>query len=206
MGINLLQPYGLQVNRNFIAGAPTYQANQFAIKQGYASNIGKGDPVKFGTGTNEGYIVLASPADVNILGIFQGVLSYYDATMQGTAHGLNGAYQSSANPNGDVPCLVYSDPFTSFICQVNGGPFLNSWPGRNINIVAAGGGVGPGLPNISGLSTVALDGTSVASTNTLPFRIIGTVGVVGGPQDPTFTNPWLEVRINTSSVLNAAGN
>jgi hypothetical protein len=199
MASNLLQPYGLQVDRNRISGAATYQATQQTIKQGYGSNIGKGDPVKFGTGTNQGCIVLAGPTDTNILGIFQGVLPYYDATLQGTAHGLNGAYQSTANPNGNISCLVYDDPFMTFIAQVNGGPFLQSWVGQNINMAAYT------APNISGISTVALDGTTVGLSNTLMFQIVGVYGVSGTPQDPANTNPWLEVRMNTAQILSATG-
>jgi hypothetical protein len=205
MATNLLQPNGLQLLRNLISGAPTYQGNQYTIKAGYGSNIGKGDPVKTGTGTNQGYIVLASPTDTEILGIFQGVLPYYDQTLQATSHGLNGAYQSSANPISDIPCMVYSDAFTTFAAQVNGGPFVQSWRGQNISFIAAAGGVGPGLPNLAGISTTALDGGSVGTGPALPFRIVGTIGVVGGPQDPTNTNPWLEVRLNTAEMLAPTG-
>lgn len=199
MALNLLQPTGFQLNRNFIGAAPTYQGNLFLIKQGYGSSIGKGDPVKFGTGVNQGRIVLATPADTNILGAFNAVLPYYDATLQGTAHGLNGAYQSTANPNGDIQCLVYSDPFSTFIAQVNGGPFLQAWQGQNINFLANGG------PQISGVSSVALDGGSVGTSNTLPWQIVGTVGFTGTPQDPANTNPWLEVRMNTAQILSSTG-
>jgi len=205
MASNLLQPYGLQLNRNALGLAPNYQGKLYLIKKGYASNIGKGDPVKWGTGGNQGYVVLAAPTDTNIIGIFNAVLPYYDTVQQATAHGLNGSYQGSSSPSADVQCLIYDDPFATFIAQVNGGPFVQTWQGQNINFVAAGGGVGPGNPNISGISTTALDGTTVAVTNTLPFQIIGTVGVSGGPQDPANTNPWLEVRMNTAQMLSPTG-
>lgn len=206
MATNLLQPTGLQLNRNALGLAPNYQGKLYTIKKGYASNIGKGDLVKWGTGGNQGYIVLAAPTDTNILGVFNAVLPYYDATLQGIAHGLNGSWQSSANANADVQCLVYDDPFGTFTAQVNGGPFLQTWQGQNINFVAAvGSASGNGNPNISGISTVALDGATVGTTNTLPFQIIGTVGVTGGPQDPANTNPWLEVRFNTAQMLATTG-
>lgn len=206
MGTNLLQPYGLQVNRNALGSAPNYAGKQYFIKAGYGSNIGKGDPVKFGTGGNQGFIVLAAPTDTGIIGTFEAVQPYYDQTQQATTHGLNGAYQSTANPNGNIACFVRDDPFATFIAQVSGGPWLATWAGQNINFLAAVGTVsGPGNPNISGISTVALDGASVANTNTLPFQIIGTVGVVGGPQDPTNTNPWIEVRMNTAQMLATTG-
>jgi DNA-binding transcriptional LysR family regulator len=43
-------------------------------------------------------------------------------------------------------------------------PWLATWQGQNINILAAVGTVsGPGNPNISGISTVALDGKSYSA-------------------------------------------
>lgn len=206
MATNLLQPTGLQLNRNALGLAPNYQGKSYLIKKGYATNLGKGDPVKWGTGGNQGYIVLATTADTNIIGIFNAVLPYYDTVQQGTAHGLNGSYQGSSSPSGDVQCLVYDDPFGTFTAQVSGGPFVQTWQGQNINFVApVGTASGPGNPNISGISTTALDGASVAITSTLPFQIIGTVGVSGGPQDPANTNPWLEVRMNTAQMLATTG-
>lgn len=203
MGTNLLQPYGLQLNRNAIGSAGNYQGRPYKIKKAYATSIGKGDPVKLGTGGNQGYIVLATTADANILGIFNAVLPYYDATIQGISHGLNGAYSSSNNASDDVNVLVYDDPFQTFIAQASGGPYSN-WQGRNINFLAPAV-TGPGIPNAAGISTTALDGASVATTAALPFQVIGTVGVTGGPQDPANTNPWLEVRLNTASMLNPTG-
>lgn len=201
MGTNLLQPYGLQFNRNQISGANTYQANLMTIKKGYATNLGKGDLVKTGTGGNQGYAVLGQIDDVALMGVFQSVLPYYDATLQGISHGLNGSYQATANPNADVQALVVQDPFATFIAQVSGGPFAQSWVGQNINFLAGTNGV----PNIAGISTLVLDAASIGVTNTLPLKIIGTVGVLGGPQDPTNTNPWIEVRLNTAEMLAAGG-
>jgi hypothetical protein len=62
-----------------------------------------------------------------------------------------------------------------------------------------------GAPNIAGVSTLALDFSTLATTATLPFRVVGNYGVTGGPQDPGNNNPWIEVRINTSEVLSATG-
>jgi hypothetical protein len=206
MAINLLQPTGLQLDRNALGLAPNYQGKLYTILKGYGSNIGKGDIVKWGTGSSQGRIVLALPTDTNILGVFNAVLPYYDTSLQGISHGLNGSYQSSSNPSADVQCLVYDDPFATFIAQVSGGPWVQTWQGQNINFVAAVGTTsGNGNPNISGISTVALDGTTVNVTNTLPFQIIGTVGVSGGPQDPGNTNPWIEVRMNTAQMLATTG-
>jgi hypothetical protein len=202
---NLYAPSGLIFTRNFISGANTYQANQFKIKQGYASAIGMGDLVKTGTGANLGYIVPALLNDTGVLGVFAGVVSYYDSTAQQTMHGLNGAWPgSSANASADVACLVISDPFATFSAQVNApsNAYVESWRGQNINFLTGTNGV----PNTAGISTLALDYTTMNTTNTLPFRIIGPLQVApGGQRDPANNYPWVEVRINNSEVLAGTG-
>jgi hypothetical protein len=199
MATNLLQPNGLSYCRNRINGANTYQANQRAIKQGYGSSIGRGDLVKFGSGTNQGYMVLATLADTNTVGAFSAVLPYYDSTQQATSHGLNGSYQSTSNPSTDVQCLVGEDPFGTFIAQCSGGTFAQSWVGQTINFLTGTNGA----PNSAGISTLALDSSTLGNPNA-PFKIVGVFGVSGGPQDPANVNPWLEVMLNTSSMLNPA--
>lgn len=201
MATNLFQPTGMSVVRNRISGANTYQANEKKIKQGYGSSIGRGDWVKAGTGTNQGYIILATAADTASIGQFLSVLPYLDSTQQATAYGLNGSYQATSNPAGDVGCLVIEDPFVTFMMQVSGGPFAQSWVGQNINILVGSNGV----PNSAGVSTLALDASTIGISNTLPFQIVGALGVTGGPQDPANTNPWIEVRLNTSQMLSATG-
>lgn len=201
MPTNTLAPSGLSFSRNFISGANTYQANLFTIKKAYASTIGMGDVVATGTVANQGYVTLANDAATRVLGVFAGVLAYYDSTLQGISHGLNGSYQSTSNPAADIQCLVISDPFATFIAQVNGGTFAQSWVGQNIGWTAATNGT----PNSSGRSILSLSFASLNTTNTLPFRIVGSAGVTGGPQDPANTNPWVEVRLNTSEVLSATG-
>jgi hypothetical protein len=200
---NLLAPNGLEFSRNFISGSNTYQANKFKIKAGYGSNIGIGDLVVTGTSTNQGYLALATTSSANILGVFVGVLPYYDQTAMQTMHGLNGAYQSSANPLGDIDCLVISDPFATFRAQVSAASavYAESWRGQNITFVNASNGA----PNSAGRSTLVLDYTTLNTTSSLAFRIVGPVGVTGGPQDPANYNPWIEVKLNTSELLTGTG-
>ena len=201
MATNLLAPTGLIYSRNALGAAPTFQANRFRIKSGYGTAIGVGDLVKTGTSTNQGYVVLATTSETQVLGVFVGVEPYYDSTAQQTMHGLNGSWPTSANPSADVWALVINDPFAVFRVQVSAGTWAESWRGQNINFTSGSNGA----PNSSGISTLSVDSTTIATTNTLPFRIIGPVGVTGGPQDPANTNPWIEVRLNIAEALNATG-
>jgi len=202
MATNVLAPNGLLWSRNKIGAAPTVQTNVYYIKKGYATTIGVGDLVKTGTGGNQGYVVLSAFNDTAGLGVFMGVAPYYDATLQAIAHGLNGSYQSTSNPSADIACYVCSDPFAVFRAQVSGGPWVAQTPrGNNINWLTGTNGV----PNAAGISTLALDYTTLATTNTLPFRVEQLAGVSGGPQDPANTNPFIEVSFNPNWIEMLAG-
>ena len=201
MGVNAFNPNGLSVSRSRAGGAATYQNNLVTIKSGYGSSIGRGDLINGGTGTLAGYGVLSALTDTSVLGVFGAVYPYYDTVQQGTAHGLIGSYQSGASPSADISAWMIDDPFVLFYAQVSGGPWVQTWRGQNINFLAGTNGA----PNATGQSTLALDASTIATTATLPFQIIDVIGTVGGPQDPTNTNPWIEVRLNTSALLSSTG-
>lgn len=193
MATNTLAPNGLLWSRNRMGGAPTVQAQAYYIKKGYSgSNISIGDLVRTGNGTNQGYVVISALGDTSGLGVFAGVLPYYDTVFQQTAHGLNGSYQTSSNPSGDVPCLVISDFLAVFRVQMSGGPWVVSYRGQNINWLTGTNGA----PNGAGISTLGVDATTIGTSNTLPLRLEGVVGTSGGPQDPANTNPLVEVSFN----------
>lgn len=194
MAVNVLAPNGLLWSRNRMGGAPTVQAQAYQITRGYASNIGMGDLVKTGTAGNQGNVILSAFNDTSGLGVFAGVLPYFDITQQQTAHGLNGSYVATAlTPVGvAIPCLVISDFLAVFRVQMSGGPWVASYRGQNINWTTGTNGV----PNAAGISTLSVDGTTIGTSNTLPLRLEGLSGVSGSPQDPANTNPLVEVSFN----------
>ena len=201
MGTNQFAPNGLSVADSRAGGAATYQNNLCTIKSGYGSSIGRGDLVNQGTGANAGYAVLQALADIQVFGVFGAVYPYYDTVQQGTAHGLIGSYNSGASPSADISAWLIDDPLVEFIAQVSGGPWQQSWRGQNINFLTGTNGA----PNATGQSTLALDASTIATTNTLPLQILRVVGVTGGPQDPANTNPWIAVRLNTAALLQSTG-
>lgn len=193
MAVNVLAPNGLVWARSIFGSAPTSQANVYYIRKGFvANNIGVGDLVKTGSGANQGYVVPSVLNDSSGLGVFVNVLSYYDLTFQGTMHGLNGSFQLSSNPSSDIPCVVISDLTATFRVQGSGIAFAQSMRGQNINWLAGSNAA----PSAAGISTLAVDMSTVGTLNTLPLRILGVAGVTGGPQDPANTNPTLEVMFN----------
>lgn len=212
-----LNPQGLLVSRNRNASSPTFQANRYKIKKGYATAIGLGDIVAIGTGGNQGYVTLCAdnPAAGGILGVFAGIMAppgYFDSTAQQTMYGLNGSWPANANPATDIDVLVYDDPQLVFRAQIVG---AFTWAqldvGQNINWT---GGTN-GAPNAAGISALSLNGGSINTTATLPFRIQQIVDVApysgsisgGGSTDPAVVNPWVEVTINPnmSSLLAGLG-
>jgi hypothetical protein len=205
MATNTLAPFGLVYSRNLLGSAPTYQGQEFKIKNGYGSKISVGDVVITGTSGQQGYVNIAAANPTGMLGVFNGVLPYYDTALQGTAHGLNGSYATSASPPSgvDIPCLVYVDPYAVYRVQASGGPFTVSMRGQNVNWTTGTNGT----PNAAGISVLSVDLSTVATTSTLPFRIVGIVGVTGGPNDPANTNPTIEVMLNfgLSEFMNATG-
>jgi hypothetical protein len=210
MATNNLAPTGFGYLRNSLIGAATFAADQRTIANGYGTAIMMGDPcIIFNDGTVRA-VVAGVGTNLGLLGIFAGVLPYYDTTLQATSHGLNGAYLPVAAPptGANIPCLVITDPFATFMVQTNGvAGFLQSWVGMNCSWVAGStGNVGQGS-NAAGRSAALIDTvtTPVGTGNTLPFRIVGPVGVTGGPQDPANANPWIEVRMNQPAALAPLG-
>lgn len=196
MGTNTFAPFGLRPSQNSLASSPTYQAfGGGKLAQAYTTAISLFDLVNT---VSTGYVQLAS--GTYNLGVFGGCQPFYDSAQQAT---IQPQYWSGKNsPNADVPIFVYNDPFMLYEVQVSGGPWAQSWQGMNINILSGTNGV----PNTSGMSTLAVDANSIATTGTLPFRIYGLANTLpGGPYDPTFTNPVILVRLNTSETLRPTG-
>lgn len=218
MATNTAAPQGLIYARNIFGGSPTFQTDIKFIKRAYGSNIGIGDLVITGTGANQGFVILSTGVESAQLGVFMGITSppqgafgqggavgdgVFDTNLQSINYGLNGAYVSTITPptGVNVGARVISDPSAVYRVQMINGAWTESLRGQNINFTAGTNGA----PNASGLSTLSVDFNTVNTTNTLPFRIVGLSGVAGSAQDPSNTNPWLEVTLNTPEQLASTG-
>lgn len=202
MATNTLSPNGLSPARNAISGSNTYQASIRRILGSYATTIGFGDVVGIGpSGSTQGYIILAADGANSTLGVFGGLLPYYNSSFQTTIN-QNGWASVTGAPT-YVECMVYDDPFVIFQAQLNG-TFTWDMIGKNIDWTAGTNGA-PGT-GPAYISTLSLDATTVGVTNTLPFKILGLAATIpGGPQDPTNVNPIIEVRLNTSQLVSSGG-
>lgn len=76
-------------------------------------------------------------------------------------------YWAGSGAGGDVTVRVCTDPDAQFIAQSDNTAIASTSVGNNINFVA-------GTPNsTTQFSTAAVGQSTVSTTNTLPFRIVG---------------------------------
>lgn len=194
MGVNTIAGLGLVFSRNLYNASPTYQMTSYTISKSYSgTKIGKGDVVA-SAGSTTGYITLAADGASSILGIFDSLASYFDTNLQNTI--FLQWWTGTASPAADVTAYVIDDPNVAYRAQLINVAWSQAYRGQNVPWITGNSTNGNGNPTSAGISTLCLNGSLVATTNTLAFRIMGTVGFAGGPQDPTNTNPWIEVCLN----------
>lgn len=206
MAANVLAPSGFQEARLWTGGSPNYAINGRSLAYNYGSNIARNDPVFLATsGTLNLYVVGGTTID----GIASG-FSYFDPNniLSGAFHQ---AWLQPSLPSGtNVTCKVITDPNMVFLCQARGTALTATSIGLNIDIYTGTSGA----PTTgSGISTCALDAGNVHNTATLPFRIVGIVGVTPGFDGiainaayvGTNDNQWLAVTMNTQDVTTRTG-
>lgn len=206
MAANTLAPSGFHDARLYRAGAPNYAITPRNLVYNYGSSIAWGDPVFLHTdGTIRLYAVGGSTVD----GIAYG-FNYFDPNniLSGAFHPawLTPTLASTAV----VTANVQTDPTMVFLCQARGTALTQSSIGRNIDIYTGTSGV---PVSGSGMSTCALDAGNVGDTATLPFRIVGIVGLTAGFDGNAISssyvgtndNQWLAVTMNTQDMTTRTG-
>lgn len=159
---NTNSPNGFQYFGRMDGGSPTVGYTIRKVKADNASAIGFGDPV---SQLNTGYITISTAGTLSIYGIFAG------------CEYLNTAYGSvrwSPNwPGGtqgsDATCYIITDPQALFVCQAYNTAIVFADIGMNANFVIGT----PATTAAGGFSTSSIDQSTIATTNTLPFRIVG---------------------------------
>jgi len=158
------------------------------ISASYATAIFHNDPV---VSLSSGYIQQAAEGTTQIAGIFVGC--QYISSSQGRS--LWSPYWPGSDAASDPVAYIIDDPNAVFMAQTNGGPVALSAVGDNINFA-----IGTGNTK-TGMSGASLDAATVATTNTLPFRIIGYAGdglfpAIGNGGDPTTAYNYVYVTLN----------
>jgi hypothetical protein len=173
---NTSAPFGFR-QWSGTGSAPTYEQTVAFIAYNNSTPIFNGDPV---VQLNTGYIAQASSNSTQIAGIFIGC-QYLSVSQKRTVWSNYWPGSDVASGN-TVTAYVINDPNAQFIVQSgNGGPVTFASIGNNI-----GFGVGGTNGNTSnGLSTYYADYSTIATTSTLPFRIVNLAGY-----SPVGVSPW----------------
>ena len=159
---NTNAPFGFR-QYSGTGSAPTYE--QVPVRIAYnATNIFFGDPV---TPTNAGLVVQGTPADAQTAGVFVGC-QYLSVSQKRTVW-------SNYWPGSDVAATNYvtgyivNDPNAKFLAQVGATGLVVADVNSNIDYAIGTGNT------MSGISAAFLDQGSLATTSTLPFRVVGLV-------------------------------
>jgi hypothetical protein len=204
---NTLAPSGFHPAFVFGASPGNYAIWDRQLSYNYASNIAYGDPVLEDT---NGLINVVANGGTTIAGIALGV-DFFDPN-----NILSGRYhaawlQPSLASSIKVSVKVMADPRMVFYCQARGTAVTATAIGKNVDIYT---GTSAGPVTGSGLSVCALDIANAATTSTLPFRIVGIVGLTPGFSPvaainssyvATNDNQWLAVMMNTQDLTTRSG-
>lgn len=167
------------------------------IRSGNATAIYRGDPVAWGTSSDAGYIVQgAAGATVPGSGIMWGA-HYYNSAMKIP---FQSPYWAGSGASGDVyPAFVVNAPNAMFLVQSGNSsgtatPVAASQVGLNADFAVGTGST------VNGLSGAYLDITTIATTATLPFRIVQLASDFLAPgangSDSTTAYNWVVVEFN----------
>lgn len=193
---NTYAPYGFQLVNAFQGYAPNYATTTRVISKSNTNKIGYGDVV---ISLTTGYIDIAATTSSPVLGVFLGC-QYYDTSQatQGFGQQFTRQWSGTTTALADPLAFVCQDPTAVFQAQVSGATTItNSSIGLNVNFTANGS------PNTIGFSVAAVDGTTVSTTNTLPFRIIGLSPSFA--VDNTTANNAVLVRLNACDANTTTG-
>lgn len=209
MAANTLAPSGFHHTRQWGSSPPNYALEYRQLTYNYASNVAFGDPVYLST---DGYVKTVANGGTSIDGIALGV-EYFDPN-----NIMSGRYRpawlqpSGLNSATIVEVKVIADPQAVFYVQGRGTALTVSSIGKNFDIYTGTSGA---PVTGSGLSVCALDAASGSTTSTLPFRLVGIVGLTPGfsANAPciapgyvaTNDNQWLAVVMNTHDLRTRVG-
>lgn len=190
---NTNAPNGFQPTRNLFGSTANYAQNPYQIATTNTHTFGFGDVV---TLLSTGYIDRSLTTDSPVLGIFLGC-TYYDTTTQRTQ--FQQSWTGVTTASGTITAYVCDDPNVVFTVQNSAATAITiADVGSNATFT------GNAAPNAySGISTAALDQTTLGTTNTLPFKIVGLSTYAGN--DNTSGYNRVEVKLNDPTLKTSTG-
>lgn len=190
---NTAAPFGFR-QYSGTGSAPTYE--QVPVRIAYnASAIYYGDPVQPDA---NGYVVVGSPGTTQIAGIFVGC-KYLSVSQKRTiwSNYWPGSDVASGNT---VEGYIVNDPNAKFVAQTGATGATAADINANVNFAIGTGN------SASGLSGASVDMSTVNTTNTLPFRIVGLdIDPPGAPGTESGAYNLVIVAFNNVSTKQLTG-
>lgn len=156
---NVNTPFGFTQYRGN-GSAPTYEQVVATIQSTDTTPIFCNDPV---APTAAGYITQASSNAVQLAGIFVGC-KYLSTSQKRTVWSR---WWPGADNTGDVEAYIINDPNARWLVQSDATGVTRAAINANIGFAIGSGNT------VTGTSGAYLDTSTINTTNTLPFRVVG---------------------------------
>ena len=166
--------------------------SEYKIANGETQAIFQGDPVIL---TAAGVVDLGNAAGAELIGIFNGC-EYTDPT---TSKPTWSNYYPGGIAADDIKAYVIDDPNVVFEVKCNTSAAGQAQVGSNANIATYSNG-----STISGISNVAIDGTSFTTNAAANFRVVGLSSDVDN-SDYSAANAAIKVKINLHALNDSTG-
>lgn len=166
--------------------------NEYKIANGETQAIFQGDPVIL---TADGVVDLGNAAGAELIGIFNGC-EYTDPT---SSKPTWSNYYPGGIAADDIKAYVIDDPNVVYEVKCNSSAAGQAQVGSNANIATYSNG-----STISGISNVAIDGTSFTVNAGANFRVVGLSTDVDN-SDYDSANAAIKVKINLHALNDSTG-
>ena len=193
---NVNQPFGFKFVSDASGGSPTDMLTSAIVQSTNTTAIFQGDPV---SPDGSGYIVQAAAGTVMLAGIFKQV-EYLNSSV---GREIWTPYWAGSGNSGNGAALINANPFSLFVAQALLTSFVRADIGSNVNF-----NIGTGS-TATGQSAATLDQSTLATTNTLPFRIVALWSDIAPPGSPGTDNStnyaWAVVTFNNVNLKQLTG-
>jgi hypothetical protein len=189
---NIDSIFGFRPVKGQGAGYTAVGSNEYVIANGESSAIYQGDPVVLNA---NGSISVGSSAGAELIGIFNGCF-YDDPTTKKPTF-------SNFYPGGvaqdNMKAFIFDDPNMLFEVKVDDTNAGQAQVGSNANIATYSAG-----SSNDGVSNVAIDGGSFATSSAANFRVV-SLSTDPDNSDYTAANASIIVKINKHSLTDTTG-
>lgn len=192
---NTLAPFGFKHIGYLEGQAPNFAPQPRQILYSYNVEIFRGDPV---VSTAGGYIQQAVAGTTQIAGVFDSCT--YLSVSQGRQVWSNYWPAADVASGSVVTAYVITSPQAIFLAQSNGTAIGIADIGSNVNFA-----IGTGSAIGGGFSGATIDQTTLATTNTLPFKIYSLYAGVGNGSDTSSNYDYAVVVFNNQDFKSLTG-